>query len=225
MAKGHTALLFTAPVHQITKALYLQQQQEEAPGGPAGVGTYRSTLVPWTFPICQSNTRKLPDQRLPTPPASTGLPTSLPRYLCRFCRYLGREAWRAVIARRERAIIGLSAGNKQIPNPKPWTLTVPSETRPVMRPLWPRSSHSNTLDVVLLGPIAQDERIGCTQQPASCPINQALHAPSLSALPGFAVRTRCSVPAPAPAHALTTHPPRNRLSFFVPAYERTGRTD
>lgn len=34
-------------------------------------GKYLSTLVTWSFPICQSNARKLPDQLLPTPPAST----------------------------------------------------------------------------------------------------------------------------------------------------------
>lgn len=36
-------------------------------------GKYLSTLVTWSFPICQSNARKLPDQLLPTPPASTCL--------------------------------------------------------------------------------------------------------------------------------------------------------
>lgn len=32
-------------------------------------GKYLSSLVTWSFPICQSNARKLPDQMLPTPPA------------------------------------------------------------------------------------------------------------------------------------------------------------
>lgn len=71
-----------------------------------------------------------------------------------------------------------------------------------------------------MGPIAQDERIGCTQQPASCPINQALEAPSVSASPKFAVRTPYSVPA-----TCIICLPRDRLSFFVPACGRTGRTD
>lgn len=61
--------------------------------------------------------------------------------------------------------------------------------------------------------------IGCTQQPESCPINQALHAPLVSASSKLEARMY-SVPAPAPALVMTfsTRPPRDRLSFFVPAY-------
>lgn len=74
MATGHTALLFTALVNLITEALYLT-----AAGAfrrRAGLPRYLSTLVTWPFPICQSNIRKLPDQLVSTPPASTCLAMS-----------------------------------------------------------------------------------------------------------------------------------------------------
>lgn len=83
MAKGHTSLLFTARIHLITEALYLQQQ-EEAPGGAAGV----SALVPWYLGPSQS--ASLTPENCPTNWSPPHPPP--PAYLApRYYRYLGRE--------------------------------------------------------------------------------------------------------------------------------------
>lgn len=73
-------------------------------------GKYLSTLVTWSFPICQSNARKLPDQLLPTPPAST----------CLGCHrgWRGRYTHMAKREGKSHHWIGSKATNRWLPKPR-----------------------------------------------------------------------------------------------------------